>query len=720
MRSVAASQAALYARASVIPILLVKLTTLTDRDAGTVQQTLYLSNRPVLYDWGNTGTDRQFEAMVAKVSDLARSMNHIPGPSDTGALGAAISITFMNKGYRGETSADRFWPVLRALNLEAADIEIATVLADASVADSWHDLRSYTGDEHIVHFRGRVTRIEGVSTDAIQLRAETRTPAIPWLYALDATITDPKDLGARLPIVYGESRNVECINWQVGWQTTLTSSLAASSGAGTVLLFGDVDGFPSGSFDVLIDAERITLNAVNYQSGTANVVTRGVGGTPVIEHNAGTVAIEVLTEAIIVCAGHEVSRIGALRLVNPYNGELMDVTQGVRHVSDANVITGETVATVRFSASELVALAQTAFAASRVTVQPAYANAANLVTKTLLPGGALGTGTNGGGNIRYGLGGTSAADAYVNVDPNGGVDASRKMPFVAGQGLTTDGVLKYQVRFRCTGDFSTAYYTGQTCSADLFLYGFPGVANGAALSIPFTAGAGGATKEVYSAEISASGITEQSFIGAYCELRINSSQIQGMQAGNYVQMASGWGVIVTENTSPTLSQVTQAEIDGPSVGFGLRFYADVDGPFVPIPFQSGYAFDESAAGYSVSGCAASLDTTIKTEGSAALKVVVTETVFDDCESTTGWNLVNASIATNATEKTHGTYGLQFQGTGPNATAYKQAQTPTVNASGKLIYIDLRLYAAASNWQAYGILTATTWCAITRARPSSPP
>jgi DNA-binding NarL/FixJ family response regulator len=37
-----------------------------------------------------------------------------------------------------------------------------------------------------------VTRIEGVSTDAIQLRAETRTPAIPWLYALDATITDPK------------------------------------------------------------------------------------------------------------------------------------------------------------------------------------------------------------------------------------------------------------------------------------------------------------------------------------------------------------------------------------------------------------------------------------------------------------------------------------------------------------------------------------------------
>jgi hypothetical protein len=163
MRSVAASQAALYARASVIPILLVKLTTLTDRDAGTVQQTLYLSNRPVLYDWGNTGTDRQFEAMVAKVSDLARSMNHIPGPSDTGALGAAISITFMNKGYRGETSADRFWPVLRALNLEAADIEIATVLADASVADSWHDLRSYTGDEHIVHFRGRVTRIEGVA-----------------------------------------------------------------------------------------------------------------------------------------------------------------------------------------------------------------------------------------------------------------------------------------------------------------------------------------------------------------------------------------------------------------------------------------------------------------------------------------------------------------------------------------------------------------------------
>jgi hypothetical protein len=73
--------------------------------------------------------------------------------------------------------------------------------------------------------------------------------------------------------------------------------------------------------------------------------------------------------------------------------------------------------------------------------------------------------------------------------------------------------------------------------------------------------------------------------------------------------------------------------------------------------------------------------------------------------------VNASIATNATEKTHGTYGLQFQGTGPNATAYKQAQTPTVNASGKLIYIDLRLYAAASNWQAYGILTATTGIAV---------
>ena len=89
MKALATTTAAALAAQCVRPIVLVVLTTYTDRSAATVDQTYYFSTCPVLYDFGNTGTVQQFEPFVLGVSDLTESISHVP---QTRASGLSLSL----------------------------------------------------------------------------------------------------------------------------------------------------------------------------------------------------------------------------------------------------------------------------------------------------------------------------------------------------------------------------------------------------------------------------------------------------------------------------------------------------------------------------------------------------------------------------------------------------------------------------------------------------
>lgn len=693
MRAFTAQQRALAASSSIKPILLVVLTTYADRALGTVDTVYYLSDRPVMYDYGNTGTVRQFETLVLSVTDLTQSIPHVPGTTPAG-LETELRITLSNLPYRGGVP---FVRELRAHNLEFATLELATVYGPLDSESGWYDLRAYTGDEHVVELRGEVEMAEGIDAESFQLRVVTPEVAVPWIHADDATITDPKDLGARLPIVYGAAKRVPCVNWQVGWTTTLTAIVPADAGASSVLPVTDATGFPTTTFTVSIDGESIAL-ASRATSGDPLVISaRAADGTSEAEHKAGANVIEIVSEAIIVAAGHAASAMPVTYLRNPYSRELFATTIPRKNLNDT-ALNGWT--TLRLSAAEQTAIYVESASAARITVQPEFvSDTPTTITKLIAPVG-----------LSYSN--NSPADEYLNFAPP---VPSLKMTFAAGawqqsanciftgaQGLTSDVVQRYRVKFTAVADLR--YGDGdEALFLSLYYRTLPGLPFNGYLTLTFfTNPTQIQTQTAYSSWVTVNQ-AESAFAGAYCEVVFNT---HNLNASPYDSITlSSWGIEV-EETSASLDRVTDAAAAGPGLGFGLDFYADVSGPTVPATYVAGYGFEESS-GWNTSGCTVAADTTNKTEGTQSIKITVDETEIESCDSDAGSWILGRCTATNDTsDKTRGAGSMKLVMTTVylSSSAWKQGLTPE-DWTGKLIAFDVRLTSLAT-WAASGALTNT--------------
>jgi len=688
MRTVSAAQQSLYARDSIRPILLVKLTTYSDVAAATVQATYYLSDRPVLYDYGNTGTDRQFEAMVAGVQPVTRTMNHVPGFGQgyAGALGYELRLSLVNKTYRSDDPAQRFWPILRALNLEWADLEVATVLGPESET-GWYDLRSYTGDEHLVQFRGRITRIEGVSTDVIQLRAASPMPSIPWLYALDATLNDPKDFGARLPIVYGSAQRVPCVNYSVGWRTTLAQTVAIDTGAGATIAVTDSTGFPTGTFSIRIGGEELTVSSKDDAARTVTIVARAQNGTPALNHQIGEVVLEIVSEAVVVVAGHPITALQRLYCKNPYNGELFAMSGFTTTLSDPNVITGETVATARLSQAQLRAFLSAAFAANQVTAQPAYITTGSASETISAPASGLQTYSGRYSPFRT-WNSSYTAPRLTWTDGTFTYSGNTVRMTYSGLAGTTVNASRYVLKV----NYDTTGLSFGTVRAFIRVYNVPGYASGEEISVYLPLGQTG-TITAYSS--TRDGFTLSAANGAIVEFFVEAPQYGS--TSNYVELASGWGLAITTTSGGTITRVVDAEVDGASMGYGLQFAADVDGYACPYVFAGVYGF-ESASGWTTSGCSVAVDGSTKTEGTNSLKVTVTPTVLAGCNgdaaSWTGYG--GTTIADDSSDKTEGSGSIKITTATPGQQAYRTFASTNVN--GYLLAFDVKLVNLAA-WNA---------------------
>lgn len=693
MRAFTAQQRALAASSSIKPILLVVLTTYADRALGTVDTVYYLSDRPVMYDYGNTGTVRQFETLVLSVFDLTQSIPHVPGTTPAG-LEAELRVTLSNLPYRGGVP---FVRELRAHNLEFATLELATVYGPLDQEAGWYDLRAYTGDEHVVELRGEVEMAEGIDAESFQLRVTTREVPVPWLRADDATITDPKDLGARLPMVYGAAKRVPCVNWQVGWTTTLTAIVPADAGASSVLPVTDATGFPTTTFTVSIDGESIAL-ASRATSGDPLVISaRAADGTSEAEHKAGANVIEIVSEAIIVAAGHAASAMPVTYIRNPYSRELFATAIPRKNLNDS-ALNGWT--TLRLSAAEQTAIYVESASAARITVQPEFVSETpTTITKLIAPVG-----------LSYSN--NSPADEYLNFAPP---VPSLKMTFAAGawqqsanciftgaQGLTSDVVQRYRVKFTAVADLR--YGDGdEALFLSLYYRTLPGLPFNGYLTLTFfTNPTQIQTQTAYSSWVTVNQ-AESAFAGAYCEVVFNT---HNLNASPYDSITlSSWGIEV-EETSASLDRVTDAAAAGPGLGFGLDFYADVSGPTVPATYVAGYGFEESS-GWNTSGCTVAADTTNKTDGAQSIKITVDETEIETLDSGAGsWSATRCTATNDSGEKTRGSASMKLVATTAYQSAFVWRQGLTAaDWTGKVIAFDVRLTSLAT-WAASGSLTNT--------------
>jgi hypothetical protein len=177
-RALHADQSAIVKSSTLSATMLVKLVTYSDRGAGTVASTHYLSKDVVIYDYGNTGTDQVFKPWLQSISALRAGMVNVPGGSGSGVTVNSVTVTLENS-IVAHRSGERVSATILADNLEGASIEISELLKRSEPERAHDDQSALDGDEHTVWFRGRVRR-RVVSHEQIDLICETVIPTYTW------------------------------------------------------------------------------------------------------------------------------------------------------------------------------------------------------------------------------------------------------------------------------------------------------------------------------------------------------------------------------------------------------------------------------------------------------------------------------------------------------------------------------------------------------------
>ncbi len=369
-RTLDSGQKALVTSSGVIIARLVKLTTYTERDARKGPTSFYLSDFPLIYDYGNTGTDQTFWDILASVSEDTHLMVHVPQPDDLAPYGWGMQLNFNNLYVQGR----RVYTRLSEENLHGADIEYSEIAIPS--LDSYPiDLSAHTGDEHTPLFRGVVEAPGNVTDSSFTLRCLVTTPDLSnhWAFAT-ATTVSKQDFGKRLPTVYGQAKKMPCITYDIGAATTLAQDLEPEFQDFDVLL-NDASRFPqAGEYNVLYDREEITCFFTDDTHLHLKFFGRGQNGTVPKFLKAGAAVEEVTTLATFIVAGHECSAVDDIYLFNIFTDTLFRVTTDYTvNLRDTTSVPGRVVTSVTLTQAELTAMVDSMLAEARqIGEQPRY------------------------------------------------------------------------------------------------------------------------------------------------------------------------------------------------------------------------------------------------------------------------------------------------------------------------------------------------------------
>ena len=527
-RALTARQTELSERRALAPVPLLKLTTYTDREAQTGAVDRYFSDRPLQYDYGNTGTLRDFAPDILEVEPLVREMVHIPAPETTGDQVRRLAVVRMRNSI--DALGEYLIKALRDENLEGAIVELAQLLVDRDAGEALQgDLSGLVGDEHLVWFRGQVHLVTDTTESEFTLTLRSILPSIDAPILNTPTENDPLDLGERLNQVYGDRKKVPCHGVKVGWATALSQSITRSQ-TGTVQV-SDGTGFPAGTFAIRLSGERIECNTAT--ATTINLVTRADGGGTVeAAHAAGEIIIEEETDFIYEVAGHECNAVDAVYVVNPFNQELVRVSSGVDiDLADTTSIPGETITSLSFTEPQIASLFDSFHAQSHIETQPVHDAVHDHNT------GMAQEPVTGNANLRDGDLGTTfavpiATGHTLTFTPPDGTVVSQTVHVVFPQSLGITGTIDIRVGGVVVGNINPA-------TTLIGRYSFP--------------------------------TTEKS----------NTTAIGFLHGTVALQLAEVSRDVLFTPQDPIVSRNTDVDVVGAQVGFGLRFFADVKGYEVP-------------------------------------------------------------------------------------------------------------------------------------------
>jgi len=312
------------------PHLLVKFEQyrLRDTPGSEFLRTLYWSTDPVTYDYGNTGTDIDFDAVVVDATSVLAGMGHVQGPFEIGGLQKTLTLRLRNGEISTATAAGS--PATMRLSeflrdqwpLQFGMIEVAEIRLDLDAGEQLPDLSALDGDEHDVWYRGELVRVADENQSEIVLEFSTslfsrneKSLLGPPLPGTDET-TDPIDRGTRLPTLLGDVFRSSTRGFQVGGVTTLARTISPTS---TALHFTDIGDFTSAA-RILIGREQITmfgapLQGVNGWQVSGGAAGRGTSGTQAASHAAGETILQLPAGSSVykwLVADHEIDSVDAI------------------------------------------------------------------------------------------------------------------------------------------------------------------------------------------------------------------------------------------------------------------------------------------------------------------------------------------------------------------------------------------------------------------------
>lgn len=344
------------ARSHLSPVTFMRLTTYTDRSAGTVDRKFYFSSGPgIRYEWEVADGEQNHDPLIQSLSDLDVAIPHLPSGSPADIPDKVLEVELANATFEGS----RLAAVLRGKTLENSRVDVAQVLLDGPPAAPFLDI---TSEEVTVLYRGVVRQWGPISQETIPLSCGTEFPDLTWLTSTETEETQPEDVGRRYPIVVGEAKRVPAIGRIVGWVTTLAEKIGTATL--TTLEVTDATGL-STTGRALIGTEVFTWTGKTGNQLTG--VTRGVGGTFQAFHAAGEAVVEVTDAATWTVAGHTADAIGDVFVRNPFNGEIVRVTTSLTKDASDSTTDTDTTSTIQFTAAQLEELVKELSQSTEVT-----------------------------------------------------------------------------------------------------------------------------------------------------------------------------------------------------------------------------------------------------------------------------------------------------------------------------------------------------------------
>lgn len=668
-QTIHASASELSARTAYASVRLVKITTYTDRAAGTGAVSWYFADRNVLYDYGNSGTVRNFTPFLATVGPEIYGISHIPdsdgGSASESGIKRTQTVVLKNAPFDGGAYLSE-----QFTNLLFADIEIAEVLRDDRNGESLWDLRDLAGDEHRVIFRGYINQIVGIFDSEIQLSCVSKQPTLELTYATGSTVA-PADRGKPLNIVYGRAKKVKGIT--TGSPVTDTLAVALTTATATITLTKDATLWPS-SGRAKIELEEIAWTG---KSGyTLTGVTRGYNATTATPHSIGSTVRQVLTSSGLEVrfADREVSAIGNV-YVAAANGELVRVTTGY----DTNLLT----AAITFNTAQQIALYDEIGLSAKVTQQPGV----NGYTEVLRPSKAVKSISSTSYSYAKCEALSGAGDPLGLKNTATSNKTTWRVYFPTGQGLdSTREVVRW--RLKLSGDHNGASTTGG-CQVSFTSGGISDRPTSIGLQTFTTLEYGylyyGSWVYPAAGTVASDMEGNGTTTGVWIDFEFRG--VTNQPLNDWATLDGDYGVEVEFSSALESDTVVDAAGAGTK---DLEFYADVDGSVAPFEFETRYEFNTGET-WNVHNGGTHTDNTTSQKFTA-----VAATQWDSCDATTGWTGTNTTRTLDTANKNEGTGCLKSVSTSTSvASLSKTFGGSPEDWSEKVLVLDIFVVDAAS-------------------------